>query len=107
LGLHAFVSTIYMVMKAYDSWLIWDDPHWLDKIVLYHIKNKFLYKVISKYARLTPLGQEVFDEIIYVMWLSDVLFKKINPPQESIERAKQRQMEHFAQVNKNYPHLEY
>lgn len=107
LWIHAFVPTIYMLMKAYKSGVLGDDQHWLDKIVLYYIKNKFMYKVLMKYAKFTQLWQEVFDEAVYVMWLSDQLFKELRPSKESITRAKQRQTEHFMEVNKHYPHLEY
>ena len=107
LWIHAFVPTIYMLIKAYKSGMLWNDQHWLDKIVLYYMKNKFMYKVMTKYAKFTPLWQEIFDEIVYVIWLSDKLFKELNPSKESIMRAKERQTEHFMQVNKHYPHLEY
>jgi hypothetical protein len=37
----------------------------------------------------------------------DNLFKQINPSKEIILRAKKTQRYHFAEVNKNYPYLEY
>jgi hypothetical protein len=37
----------------------------------------------------------------------DILFKKINPSKEIILKAKEKQNEHFSDVNKNYPYLEY
>jgi uncharacterized protein YeaO (DUF488 family) len=37
----------------------------------------------------------------------DILFKEINPSKEIIKNAKENQIKHFNEVNKNYPHLEY
>ena len=104
---HAFAPTMYIVMKAYNDWFLWEDEHWLEKIVLYHIKTKFLQKVIKKYAKLTELWKEISDEIDYVISKMDILLKEIKPSKEIIDRAKKRQIDHFNEVNKNYPHLEY
>jgi len=104
---HAFAPTMYMLMKAYKQWMLWNDIHWLEKIVLYYIKTKFLQKVIKKYAKLTDLGKEISEEIDYVIFKMDILFKEINPSKELILMAKDRQVEHFKEVNHNYPYLEY
>jgi hypothetical protein len=37
----------------------------------------------------------------------DEVFKKINPSQELIVRAKEKQIEHFKEVNLKYSNLEY
>lgn len=104
---HAFAPTIYIMMKAYLNWFLWDDKSWLEKIVLYHIKVKFLQKVIKKYAKLTPLWKEVCDEMDYVVSEMDILFKKLNPSREMILKSKECQIDHFNEVNRNYPNLEY
>ena len=104
---HAFAPTMYIVMKAYNDWHLWDDIRWLEKIVLYYIKTKFLQKVIKKYAKLTELWLEISAEIDYVITKMDKLFAEINPSKELIIRAKQKQTEHFREVNHKYPHLEY
>ena len=107
LAIHAFVPTIYMLMVAYKKWFIWDDDHWLEKLVLYYIKNKITWKVLRKHAKFTELWEEIMQEVKYVMGLCDELFKEINPDKVFILRAKQRQIEHFNEVNRNYPILEY
>jgi len=71
------------------------------------MKTKFLQKVIKKYAILTDLGKEIADEIDYVILKMDVLFKEINPSKDIILNAKNAQMYHFSEVNRNYPNLEY
>lgn len=104
---HAFAPTMYILMKAYRDWYLWNDDFWLEKIVLYHIKTKFLQKVIKKYAKLTKLWIEISEEIDYVIGLMDEILKELNPSKEVINRAREKQIEHFKQVNFKYPHLEY
>lgn len=104
---HAFAPTMYIIMKAYKEWLIWPDVHWFEKIVLYYIKTKFLQKVLKKYWIFTDLWKEVLEEIDYVITLMDKLFRELNPSSEIIKRAKERQEEHFRNVNLNYSNLEY
>ncbi len=106
LWVHAFAPTIYILSEAIRKWKIKDNM-WLEKFVLYTIKTKFLYKVIKKYAKLTDLWQEIFDEVKYVIWLIDKNFKEINPSNDIINRAKLAQKQHFNEVNRNYPYLEY
>ncbi len=107
LGYHAFAPTMYIIMKAYKNWFLWNNKMWLDKIVLYYIKTKLLQKVIHKYANLTEIWKEISKEIDYVISKMDKLFKEINPSKEIILKAKQNQQKHFEEVNKNYRQLEY
>ena len=107
LGYHAFAPTMYVVMKAYQDWYLWEGKVWLKKIVLYHIKTKFLQKVIKKYAKLTELWQEISKEIDDVIALMDAIMKELNPSKELLLHAKKTQIEHFKEVNKHYPYLEY
>jgi len=107
LGYHAFAPTMYIVMKAYRDGFLWEDKLWLEKIVLYHIKTKFLQRVIKKHAKLTKLWQEISQEIDHVILLMDALIIELNPSVEIKLIAKRNQIEHFNSVNKNYPYLEY
>lgn len=104
---HAFAPTMYIIMKAYYEWFFWENKYWLEKIVLYHIKTKFLQKVIKKYAKLTPLWEEISKEIDFVISNMDILLKKLNPWVDIISRAKDLQIKHFNEVNLNYPYLKY
>ncbi|MDD2907716.1 MAG: HEXXH motif-containing putative peptide modification protein [Candidatus Gracilibacteria bacterium] len=107
IGYHAFAPTMYILMKAYRDGYFGNDLHWLEKIVLYHIKTKFLQKVIKKYAKLTQLGIEISEEIDYVITLMDDILRELNPSKDIIKIARNKQIEHFKQVNFKYPHLEY
>ena len=104
---HAFAPTMYIMMKSYINWDLWTDKWWLEKIVLYYLKVKFLQKVMKKYAKFTKLWLEINEEMNYVVSKMDTLFKKLNPNKEVINSAKSKQIEHFNQVNNNYPNLEY
>lgn len=107
IGYHAFAPTMYILMKAYKDWYFWDNNYWLEKIVLYHIKTKFLQKVIKKYAKLTKLWIEISEEIDYVISLMDKILKELNPSKDIINIAREKQIEHFKSVNLKYPNLEY
>lgn len=104
---HAFAPTMYIIMKAYKDWLLWESDYWFEKIVLYHIKTKFLQRVIKKYANLTDLWKEISQEIDYVIILMDRIIKELNPSKELLQKCKLLQAEHFNSVNKNYIGLEY
>lgn len=104
---HAFAPTMYIIMKAYRDWFLWNDKMWLEKIVLYYMKTKFLQKIIKKYAKLTNLWKEISEEIDFVISKMDILLKELNPSKDIIIKAKKRQIEHFNEVNMNYPNLEY
>ena len=107
LGIHAFVPVIYIMMKAYSQRKINDDGHWLEKIVLYYMKNKFCLKVLQKHWKFSQLWNEILAEIEAVMIMTDDLYKKLKPETEIISNAKDTIVQHFREVNQNYPHLEY
>lgn len=104
---HAFAPTIYILMKSYSEWLLWDDNNLYEKILLYYIKTKFLQKIIKKYAKFTKLWEEISLEIDYVIDLMIPLLKSLKPGKDILERVRERQNEHFKLVNQNYPYLRY
>lgn len=107
LGYHAFAPTMYIIMKAYLNGYLWNHKQWFEKIVLYYIKTKFLQKMIKKYAILTDLWKEISEEIDYVIKEMDMLIKKLNPSSKVLKIAKERQEQHFREVNSKYTYLEY
>lgn len=104
---HAFAPTMYVIMKAYLDWALWEDKSWLDKIVLYYMKTKFLQRTIKKYAVLTELWKEISEEIDFVISKMDELIRKLNPSKEILIKAKEAQNKHFNEVNQNYNYLVY
>lgn len=107
LGYHAFAPTMYILMKAYKEGLLWENDFWLPKLTLYYLKTKMLQKVIHKYARFTPLWQEVSSEIDAVIVWMDQIVKELGISKDLVRDAKTLQEEHFFQVNKKYPLLQY
>jgi hypothetical protein len=71
------------------------------------MKTKILQRVIKKYAKLTKIGEEVSEEIDYVILKMDILIKEMNISKKMLMQAKERQKEHFFEVNMNYTNLEY
>jgi hypothetical protein len=107
LWVHAFVPTIYILMKAYIKWQIHDKWLWLEKIILYYIKNKISISVLKKHWKFTDLGNEILNEIIQVQNLTEPLFKELNVPDELLNEMKWYAKSHFHSVNINYPNLIY
>ncbi len=107
LWVHALSATVYVLLRSYVRGLFGNDLYWLEKIVLFHLKNKIWMKVLDKFLNATPLWMEILDEMKYVIYLSDILIRKIGPSENLLNQAKERQKEHFSQVNKNYSYLQY
>jgi HEXXH motif-containing protein len=107
LGLHAFVPTMYVCLKAYKNGLLWKNNHWLQKFVLYTLKNKICLRVIQKHAKLTHMWQEVVDEIQQVMEMTQLLMKQIWVSKQLLLQVNAQVKEHFYQVNQKYRELEY
>jgi hypothetical protein len=63
--------------------------------------------MIKKYAKLTDLGKEISKEIDFVISKMDDLIRDLNPSKQQLEEAKLKQAQHFAEVNRKYPYLEY
>ena len=77
LGYHAFAPTMYIIMKAYSAWHLWWDKKWLEKIVLYYLKTKFLQKVIKKYG--FPVISKESAQKIHEIRTSSEFMKKLFP----------------------------
>ncbi len=107
LGIHAFVPVIYILMKAYSQGKINHDGHWLEKITLYYLKNKFCLRVLKKHWKFSELWNKILEEVIEVMNMTDELYKKVKPEEAIVWNTKKAMIHHFQEVNNNYPHLEY
>lgn len=106
LAIHAFVPTIYVLIKAYQKWYI-QSHNWLEKIVLYYIKNKITWKVLKKYASFTQLWDKIMQEVWFVMKQTDIIFHQLNIDKKIVDKAIIQQKNHFQQVNNSYPNFKY
>lgn len=107
LWVHAFVPTMYILMKAFLKWQIYDKSLWLEKIVVYYLKNKIWISVLKKHWKFTQLGQEILDEIIEVQSLTEPLFRQLEVSEELLSELKWYVKSHFQWVNMSYPNLIY
>lgn len=107
LWIHALIPTVYILLKGVQKWSI-TDKRWLEKIALYHIKNKIWIATMKKFGMLSNIWKEVFNGLMVVAQNSDPIIKKmIEENNLPISQIQQKAKEHFQEVNKNYPHLKY
>lgn len=107
LGVHAIVPTVYIVLQAIAKWYITSNS-WHEKILLYHIKNKLWYRVLSRNAKFTAIWRQIFNDMWGVIKMSDTLIKEITEMQQlDLSEIQQRAKKHFLQVKTNYPHVQY
>jgi len=107
LWVHAIIPTVYVMLQAIEKWLV-DDLMWMEKVILYHIKNKLWYRVLARQAKFTLIGQKIYDDMWSVMALCDTIIK--NSPrlkQVDLSGIQMRAKEHFVEVKNNYPYLQY
>lgn len=102
LGIHAFVPTIYTLLRYYKKFEVSDD-HLLEKILTYNIKNNLSLKILNRHAIFTDVGKDIMREVEYVMKLTNILLKEIQVKDELLQRAKEKAVEHFQNVKKIDP----
>lgn len=107
LWLHAFVPTMYILAQAYLQRKFICNGMWKEKILLYHMKNKICLNVIQKYAKLSPLWQEILKEIQEVFDKTRPLIRDMNFSQSEKDFVAKEFKKHFQSVNTHYPYLKY
>lgn len=106
LWLHAFAPTINILLKSYKAGIIKSDQ-WLEKILLYHLKNKYSYIVLKKYGNFSTIWQEILDEMVYVNKLTDTEISSMNINEFINQNVRNKFKSHLSDVIKNYPNLRY
>lgn len=106
LWIHAFVPTIYTLVKYYIENNL-SDEHLLEKIIEYNIKNNLSYKILKKYWKFTKIWDEIMSEILTVMKLTNIKLKELNINNEISQRSKEKVSRHFWEVKKLCPTLKY
>lgn len=105
LGIHAIAWAYWVILNAHVSGIITLPIGWLEKSVLYVLKNWLSLQVLDKYAKLSPLGKEILEEMRNVHSECLALIKKANLHPEVIKGAKSSLMNHYFEVQKNYPNV--
>lgn len=107
LWVHALVPTIHTLLKAVLDGHI-TEQRWHDKIILFHMKNKIWMKVLEKYAQCTDLWYQVLEELREVLnECNKMITMSPEFKRTDLKSIQLRVKQHFLDVQKNYPHLQY
>jgi hypothetical protein len=107
LWVHAIVPTVHVLLSGISKWYI-TDTTWYEKILLYHIKNKLWYRVLSRYGRFTTIGKSIFDDMWEVIKICDAMIQQSRDMQRlDFTKVQSRAKEHFLQVKMNNIDLQY
>ena len=107
LGLHAIAGAYWVIWNAHHEWIIHLPEHWIEKSVLYVLKNGLSLQVLDKYGKFSPLGCQILEEMRSVHQECLNLIRKSQVTPATIQNAKTALMEHFNQVKYQYPWLRF
>lgn len=105
LGLHALAWAFWVLWNAHRQKVITLPDYWIKKAVLYVLKNGLSIQVLSKYARLTDLGNQIFLEMQGVHKECLEFIKQENIDHETIAWVKYALTAHFQSVKSHSPGL--
>ena len=88
LGLHAIVGAYWVIWNAHVSGILTLPDMWLEKSLLYVLKNGLSLQVLDKYAQLSPLGKDILEEMRKVHQECLSLIKQSSLSQDIMDRAK-------------------
>ncbi len=105
LGIHALAWAFWVILHAQVKWIIvlWDV--WLEKAILYVLKNWLSLQILDKYAVLTPLGKEILEEMRQVHRECLEFIKLSGATNENISKAKNSLVDHFKKVQEEFPEV--
>ena len=106
LWIHAFVPTIYILLRYYKESKLSDD-NLLEKLVTYNTKNNLALNVLNRYANFTDIWNEIMEEVKYVMKLTNILLKELNIKEDILKISKEKVVKHFGEVKSKYSYLQY
>ncbi len=107
LWIHAFSPTIYYLALGYKKGVL-NEGVILEKLYLYHLKNKYALRVLKKYWKFTSLWEQILDEVRQVLSDTDGLFEQIKILNYiDIEQVKKIFKNHLKDVIKIYPQLKF
>lgn len=107
LWVHAIIPTVYVMLEAVEKGYITHEQY-IEKVVLYHIKNKLWYRVLQKHAQFSNSWKKVFDELGKVLLICDKKIRENTVIQKcNLQVIQYRAKEHFLNVKENYPYVQY
>ncbi len=105
MGVHALSGAYWVIWNAYSQGIIQLSENWVEKSVLYVLKNGVSLQVLDKYSSLTPLGKLILEEIRTVHHECLRFMKSANIRPEIIAHARTSLISHSQDVQGNYPNL--
>lgn len=107
LWVHAIVPTVYVLLKWVEKGVI-QEKSWYEKIVLFHVKNKLWYWVLSRHAALTTIWTKIFKDLWKVIALCDLMIKNNSKIQDmDFIEIQMRAKKHFIEAKNNNKYLQY
>jgi len=107
LWVHAIVPTVFVLLQAIEKWYIKDTTIY-SKVLLYHIKNKFWYRVLKKYWKFTQIGSQILLDIWNVILQSEKLIQSLTQLQEiDISSIQKQAKAHILEVQSSHQILKY
>ena len=107
LWVHALVAVIYLFFHAHVSGIFTMNPSWLEKCMMYQMKNALSFRILQKYAILTPLGQKILEEMYEVHRETTENIHSLHFENTLKSRSALKIKEHFQEVQKLYSNLRY
>ncbi|MBC7498343.1 hypothetical protein H7170_01745 [Candidatus Gracilibacteria bacterium] len=105
LGLHAIAGVYWVIWNAHSTGIYSLSPQWQEKAVLYVLKNGLSLQILDRYAKLTPLGQEILEEMRAVHRECLLYIKQSHISYDIIEHAQQKLKSHHQDVVESQPKL--
>lgn len=106
MGLHALVGAYWVIWRAHISGVLILPRSWQEKAVLYVLKNGLSIQVLDKYAHLSPLGRDIFEEMRAVHEQCLVSIKQSQISTDILGNSKNSLRGHYQSVRQSFPFLQ-
>lgn len=103
LGLHALAGAYWVIWQAHIAGILTLSDNWLEKAVLYTLKNGLSLQVLDHHARLTPLGREFLEEMRAVHMECLECIRQADIAREMMDRAKSALISHYQKAKQRNP----
>ncbi len=103
LGLHALAGAYWVIWQAHIAGVLILSDSWLEKAVLYTLKNWLSLQILDHHARLTPLWKELLEDMRAVHTECLEYIRKAHIAPEMMARAKSSLVTHYQVAKQRTP----
>jgi HEXXH motif-containing protein len=103
LGLHALAGAYWVIWQAHIAGILTLSDNWLEKSILYTLKNGLSLQVLDHHAKLTPLGREFLEEMRAVHMECLECIRRADIAPEMMARAKSALITHYQAARQKNP----